>query len=763
MPSNINPSLEPTKSLVNFRFWCQKVLPLVYDDSLSYYEVLGKMVVQLNDVIDNVNADTENVLTLKDAFLELQTYVNNFFDDIDQLASYAERAEAAQTAANASAVNAATSASNASASSLAAMNARDAAVAAKQTAQTSENNASTAATNANTKANEAAQSAITAQTAQASASQSATLAATDRSAAQTAANTATTKASEASTSATNAETSANNAAQSKEDAEEAANNIQENLDNIQQNTQDINDLKESLVDEIESLGKTFNVTWNSGYTINGNTTSGAFSISEYNGRRYAGPFKSLTDFAVIPTRNVSVIATDENGQCTLNTGWFSDKRTIEASLGKNFYILCSFDNNTDVPDVLVEGELTGIESLKDVIKYVISNNVFEFSRGTTSDGVTFTDSIWIMYQTYISILPFDLTIPVNTVSRINLYTYSDTKGTNPVQHWDSNVNSDYTITANTPFRMVVMYRSGVSGTQLADKAGMYESPLYKSLVFYAGKYAGYNLMDNIESELIKLRHITLNDSFRVVNHRGYSQQYPENTILAFKKSKERGFKSVETDVRFTSDNIAVLLHDDSINRTARNADGTSISGTVNIADITYEQALTYDFGIWKDSAYAGEKIPTFEQFITLCKSIGLHPYIELKTGTQAQINELCNIVIKHGMRKNVTWISYAITLLTYVKTADKGARIGLISNTITAQNITDANSLLTDKNEIFIATDYNNVTDSIVEICVASDIPMEVFAVDDYNSLINLNSYFTGITTNWLLANDYLYKSEMMN
>jgi len=243
MASNINPSLTPVNSLANFKFWCQKVLPLVYDDSLSYYEVLGKMVVQLNGVIDNVNADTGNVITLKDAFLELQTYVNNFFDDIDQLASYAERAETAQTAANTSAINAATSASNASASSLAAMNARDTAVAAGEAAQASANNASTAATNANTKANEAAQSAITAQTAQASASHSATLAATDRSAAQTAANTATTKASEANTSALNAETSANRAEENKDDTETLVNSVRENLNNIQQNTQDISDLK----------------------------------------------------------------------------------------------------------------------------------------------------------------------------------------------------------------------------------------------------------------------------------------------------------------------------------------------------------------------------------------------------------------------------------------------------------------------------------------------------------------------------------------
>ena len=43
------------KPINNFKFWCNKVLPLVYDDSLSYYEVLCKVVDYLNTCIDNVN------------------------------------------------------------------------------------------------------------------------------------------------------------------------------------------------------------------------------------------------------------------------------------------------------------------------------------------------------------------------------------------------------------------------------------------------------------------------------------------------------------------------------------------------------------------------------------------------------------------------------------------------------------------------------------------------------------------------------------
>lgn len=47
--------IDEPKKLHTFRFWCQKVIPLVYDNSLSYYEVLCKVVDYLNRVIDNQN------------------------------------------------------------------------------------------------------------------------------------------------------------------------------------------------------------------------------------------------------------------------------------------------------------------------------------------------------------------------------------------------------------------------------------------------------------------------------------------------------------------------------------------------------------------------------------------------------------------------------------------------------------------------------------------------------------------------------------
>ena len=122
MAYNTPPNLEPTKSLANFRFWCQKVLPLVYDDALSYYEVLGKMVQYLNDVIDDVNADADNINTLYQAFLELQAYVDQViqYDIHDLQEAVATCVEAAQSATT-SEENAQTSATSASESASSAL------------------------------------------------------------------------------------------------------------------------------------------------------------------------------------------------------------------------------------------------------------------------------------------------------------------------------------------------------------------------------------------------------------------------------------------------------------------------------------------------------------------------------------------------------------------------------------------------------------------------------------------------------------------
>lgn len=58
-----------------FRFWCQKVLPLVYDDSLSYYELLCKVVCKLNELAENQN-------NLSDEIKQVAQDLDNFKNQV---------------------------------------------------------------------------------------------------------------------------------------------------------------------------------------------------------------------------------------------------------------------------------------------------------------------------------------------------------------------------------------------------------------------------------------------------------------------------------------------------------------------------------------------------------------------------------------------------------------------------------------------------------------------------------------------------------
>nr|DAR57832.1 MAG TPA: nuclear pore complex protein [Caudoviricetes sp.] len=70
--------------LKRFKFWCQLVLPLVYDDSLSYYEILCKLTDYLNKVIDNQNDISEYLK-------QLDTDVETMKQDITYLKSEIEK------------------------------------------------------------------------------------------------------------------------------------------------------------------------------------------------------------------------------------------------------------------------------------------------------------------------------------------------------------------------------------------------------------------------------------------------------------------------------------------------------------------------------------------------------------------------------------------------------------------------------------------------------------------------------------------------
>lgn len=312
----------------------------------------------------------------------------------------------------------------------------------------------------------------------------------------------------------------------------------------------------------------------------------------------------------------------------------------------------------------------------------------------------------------------------------------------------------------------VIYYSGFTTTAIAIYFDVANSEFIATPYSDTRNAESYLLFMLIRTNVVSANHITVSAAFpimidgmldgvvysknqnvRSVNHRGLEQMAPENTLIAFQYSKMAGFDCVETDVRFTADGVPVLLHDATINRTARNADGTTLTEDLAIADITYEEALTYDFGIWKNAIFAGQKIPTFEQFIRACRNLGLHPYIELKAGTEEQIKALNTIVIRNGMQGKVTWVSYSINFLEYVHAVDENARLGVVTSSLVfSEAYTNRVLALKDKNEIFVDADnINAITSEGVEGLIALGLPLELYTGTIAN-IVNADPYITGFT-----------------
>ena len=75
-PANFDPILKKCDGIPYLRFWCQKVLPAVYDQSLSYYELLCKLAAFLNKMVEELEKMQDNIDDLHKAYKDLQDWVN---------------------------------------------------------------------------------------------------------------------------------------------------------------------------------------------------------------------------------------------------------------------------------------------------------------------------------------------------------------------------------------------------------------------------------------------------------------------------------------------------------------------------------------------------------------------------------------------------------------------------------------------------------------------------------------------------------------
>lgn len=157
-------------------------------------------------------------------------------------------------------------------------------------------------------------------------------------------------------------------------------------------------------------------------------------------------------------------------------------------------------------------------------------------------------------------------------------------------------------------------------------------------------------------------------------HRGCSQMYPENTLLAFGKAAEiKGLTGIELDIQLTSDGQLVVIHDERVDRTTE--------GIGFVRDFTLTELKRLH--IYAD-INPSQEVPTMEEVLDLlepsCKE-GLKINIELKTsvysypGIEEKIVELIH---NRGLQENIVYSSFYTLSLEKIRQLDAQAEIGIL-------------------------------------------------------------------------------------
>ena len=161
-----------------------------------------------------------------------------------------------------------------------------------------------------------------------------------------------------------------------------------------------------------------------------------------------------------------------------------------------------------------------------------------------------------------------------------------------------------------------------------------------------------------------------------VIHRGWISGAKENTLPAFFLAREKGFRWVECDVRFSSDGVPVLAHDATI---------TSEDGKTTLSVVDSTVAQLQNVVLETSEAYGQIRLSTLEELLNMARLIDLSVLIDLKSS--GDMARLARVVLASGWSRRVVYMP---------GTVDQAASIAAIDHNASFDFVTYASSVPSD-------------------------------------------------------------------
>ena len=253
-----------------------------------------------------------------------------------------------------------------------------------------------------------------------------------------------------------------------------------------------------------------------------------------------------------------------------------------------------------------------------------------------------------------------------------------------------------------------------------------------------------------KKEPVAVKTVPTSSQVRMIAHRGLSLLAPENTLPAYELAGKYGYYGAECDIHETKDGHFILLHDDLLNRT------TTGSGKPEHYSLKELKALIVNEG-HQIKNYPHLKIPTLQEFLMVCKKLGLVPVIEIKEMKSDSISQLLKIIRQFEHLSQVVIISFSKEILTDVRNQSDEIQIQWLADLIPENIDYCAN------HQMGIDSPKKKVSKEIVDYAHSKGVLVNTWTVDSgeqMQELIEMGVDF--ISTNILMHRHLLRSSGKM-
>lgn len=221
---------------------------------------------------------------------------------------------------------------------------------------------------------------------------------------------------------------------------------------------------------------------------------------------------------------------------------------------------------------------------------------------------------------------------------------------------------------------------------------------------------------------------------KIMAHRGFSGEYPENTLLAFKQAIALGVDMIELDVHLTKDHQIVISHDSNLKRCA----GIDF----NIADLEYRKIRGLNLP-------RAQYIPLLSEVLRLLYG---HPKITLNIEIKAPevVPQLVELIEKERMGSRVIFSSFQAAPLLELQELMPDVPIAMISGHFSEEKLEHYV-----KQAKFVNAKYMNMAQTTLNQQIIEYLHSEGFeingwtpnTIEEMQSLLDLNVDI--ITTNY--------------